>query len=82
MEESLSSCSEKTFDPSPDLEKSAFLQGHGESRVLGSLPPPDPGLFLATAAKPEPPGCCLPTARSSLSPFSAVPAALAHFWGW
>lgn len=60
MEKSPPSSSEKPFNPSPDLGKGAFLQGHGhgESGILVSLPSPSPGLPLATAAEPGPPGCC------------------------
>lgn len=62
MEKSPSSSSEKPFNPSPDLGKGAFLQdySHGESNVLVSLPPPGPGLPLANAAEPGPPGYCCP----------------------
>ena len=84
MEKSPFSTSEKPFNPSPDLGKGAFLQGHGhgESSILVSLPPPGPGLPLATTAEPGPPACCRPPAWSSLSPSLAALAPLARFWGW
>lgn len=83
MEKSPSSSSEKPCNPSPDLGKSAFLQGHGhgESSILVNLPPPGPGLPLATTAEPRLPGCCCAPDWSSLSPSLAMPVVLGHFGG-